>query len=62
VVVERIDFFAKFSDSCAVDGETAFGDELLAGAPGSHAGIGEELLEANGRHGGKIDCVLWQPT
>ncbi len=51
-VVEGIDFFAQFGYGCAVYGDAAFGDELFAGAPRSHTGIGEELLETE--HGGEF--------
>ena len=51
-IMEGIDLFAEFGDGRAIDGDAAFSDELFAGAPGSHAGIGEELLEAD--HGNLI--------
>jgi hypothetical protein len=51
-IMEGIDLFTQFGDGHAINGDAAFRDELFAGAPGSHAGIGEELLQTD--HGNLI--------
>jgi len=45
LVVAGVHFGAELSDDLAVDGDPAVEDEPFAGAPRSHARVGQKFLE-----------------
>ena len=47
IIVEGINLMTQFRDRLTVHFDPAFEDDLLARAPGRHAGIGQEFLQAN---------------